>query len=253
MTKLVKLPSMHLGVQLFTLRELIDADLPATFKQVREVGYTYVETAGLHGRTAEDYRIELDKARLKAVACHVGLPDVEHNLESTAAMAKTLGATWLIVPWIGKESYESGWATFGERLGKVAEKVIKQGLKFGYHNHDFEFAEEDGIPGFTRLWDAAPETVEVELDVYWANYAGHDPAQWLRNLAGRVPLAHFKDGKDGQYLPAGEGELDWGAIKKAAEIAGVEYAIVELDTCPRDPIDCIATSFSYFKKLGISS
>ena len=182
---------MQIGVQLYTLREPLAVDLPGTFRQIREAGYVFVETAGLYGLTPENYRSELDKAGLKAVASHVGLGDVEDRLDETAKMAKTLGANWLVVPSIDREVYVDGWSKVGERLGKDAENVIKMGLKFAYHNHDFEFEQEDGVSGFARLWDAAPETVEVELDVYWAEHAGHDSAQWLRNLAGRVPLAHF--------------------------------------------------------------
>jgi len=241
---------MQIGVQLYTLREPLAIDLPGTFQKIREAGYVFVETAGLYGLTPENYRKELDKTGLKAVACHVRLADVEDRLEETAQMAKTLGATWLVVPSIHKEIYADGWAKVGARLGKVAENVIKKGLKFAYHNHSFEFEPEDGVSGFARLWDAAPETVEVELDVYWAEHAGHDSAQWLRNLAGRVPLVHFKDGKDGIQTPLGEGDLDWVAITAAARLAGVEYAIVELDECPRDPVECVAASLTYLNSLG---
>ena len=244
---------MRIGVQLYTLRDQLDNDLPGTFSRLQQIGYKVVETAGLHGLTPDQYRKRLDEAGLNAVSCHVGLPDVEGNLDETAAMAKALGATWLVVPWIGEETYGAGWAQVGERMGKVAENVLKKGLKFGYHNHAFEFDLEDGIPGFARFWDAAPVLVEAELDLYWAHYAGHEPSQWLRNLSGRVSLAHFKDGKDGKFTPVGEGEIDWKVIKQAAELAGVEYAIVELDECPRDPIDCVESSFNYLKGIGLSA
>jgi sugar phosphate isomerase/epimerase len=243
---------MHLGVQLFTLRDLMDKDFAGTLRKVSECGYRFVETAGLHGRSPEAYREELDRAGLRAIACHVGLPEVEDELDSNAATAHTLGAEWLVVPWVPKGVYAGGWAKFGERLGAVAAKVIKKGLKFAYHNHAFEFEEEGDAPGYEHLWAGAPETVESELDVYWAHYAGQDPSDWLRKLAGRVPLAHFKDGKDDKFTPVGEGVLDWKAIISAAELAGVQYAIVELDECPRDGIDCVAVSFTYLNGLGVS-
>jgi sugar phosphate isomerase/epimerase len=242
---------MRLGVQLYTLRDLMDADLPGTLAKVAGIGYRFVETAGLHGRSPGEYRLELDRARLTAVACHVGLPEVEGGLADSISMAATLGAHWLVVPWVPQGAYSGGWDAFGKRLGRVAENVIKSGLRFAYHNHAFEFELEDGTTGYERLWASAPETVEAELDVYWADHAGNDPADWLRRLAGRVPLAHFKDGKDGRFTAVGEGTLDWGEIVKAANTAGVEYAIVELDECPRDGIDCVADSFKFLRGVGV--
>jgi len=243
---------MHLGVQLFTLRDVMDKDLAGTLRKVGEAGYRYVETAGLHGRTPEEFRRELDAAGLQAVACHVGLPEVEERLDENARIAEVLGVEWLVVPWIPKEAYEGGWAKFGERLGVVAKNVIAKGLKFGYHNHAFEFEPENGVPGYELLWQGAPETVEAEIDVYWAQHAGHDPANWLRRLAGRVPLAHFKDGRDGTMTPVGEGDLDWPGIIAAAKLAGVQYAIVELDECPRDPVECVVASYNYLNGLGVA-
>lgn len=242
---------MRLAVQLFTLRDLMEKDLPGTLAKVFDAGFMAVETAGTYGLSASGFRDELTKAGLKAVACHVGLSDIEDNLAETVQDAKSLGAEWLVVPWVPKEAYAKGWADFGSRLGRAAERVIAKGMKLAYHNHAFEFEPEDGVPGFEVLWNNTPETVEAEVDLYWAHYAGHDPSEWLRKLAGRVPLAHFKDGVGDKHMPAGEGDMDWASIIPAAKTAGVEWAIVELDECPRDPIECVATSFNYLRGLGV--
>lgn len=243
---------MKLAVQLFTLRDLLEQDLVGTLEKVSYSGYHYVETAGFYGRTAKEFRQLLEDCGLEAIACHVGLGDVENDLAATAKSALDLGASWLVVPWIGKADYESGWAQFGKRLGEISESVIQNGLKFAYHNHDFEFADENGEPGFQILWNSAPETVEVELDVYWAEFAGFNPESVLRNLAGRVPLVHFKDGKGGKHTPVGQGDLDWDGIIKACKTIGSEYAIVELDDCPKDPIECIAESYDFLTGLDSS-
>lgn len=199
------------------------------------------------------FRNELDRAGLQAIAAHVGLEDVDDRAQETVSMAKTLGAEWLVVPWIPKEAYRDGWAAFGQRLGRIAETLLSTGMKFAYHNHAFEFEVEDGVPGFETLWNSAPETVEAELDLYWAHNAGHDPVDWLRKLSGRVPLAHFKDGLDGQFTPVGQGQLDWKGILPVAKNVGVEWAIVELDECPNDPLDCVSQSFDYLRDLGVDA
>ena len=244
---------MRLAVQLFTLREPMATDLGGTLGEVSKMGYRSVETAGLNGLSGEEFRSELDRAGLRSIASHVGLSEVEDALESTVQTAKALGSEWLVVPWVPQESYASGWGVFGARLSRISEAVLSHGLKFAYHNHAFEFELEDGVPGYENLWNGAEETVEAEIDLYWAHFAGQDPSEWLRRLAGRVPLAHFKDGAGGKFTPIGEGEMDWNSILPAATTAGVEWAIVELDESPRDPLECVATSFEYLRKLGIEA
>ena len=242
---------MRLAVQLYTLRDPLAADLDGTLKRTSDSGFEFVETAGTCGLSPREFAARLDSAGLRAVAAHVGLDAVEGGLSETEDMAKSLGAEWLVVPWIGEDVYVEGWGPFGERLGRIAENVLARGLRFAYHNHDFEFRIQDGRPGYEALWEAAPETVEAELDVYWARHAGHDPAEWLRKLAGRVPLVHFKDGRDGRFTPVGEGELEWDPIVVAARTAGVEWAIVELDESPSDPIDCVAASYLFLTGMGV--
>ncbi|MBS1714107.1 MAG: sugar phosphate isomerase/epimerase [Armatimonadetes bacterium] len=242
---------MKLAVQLYTLRESLAKDLDGTLKRTSDSGYEHVETAGTCGLSPKEFRKRLDSVGLRAVSCHVGLDDVEGGLSESEDMAKTLGAEWLVVPWISEAEYAGGWDRFGERLGSVAETVLSRGLKFAYHNHDFEFREQNGRPGFETLWESAPETVEAELDVYWAHRAGRDPAEVLRALSGRVPLVHFKDGRDGAFTPVGEGSLEWEPIVAAARTAGVEWAIVELDESPSDPVDCVAASYLYLTGLGV--
>lgn len=240
---------MRAAVQLYTLRDLLEENLTGTLAAVKSMGYEYVETAGLYGRTPEEFRSELDHAGLKAIASHVGLSDLESHLEHEARVALAVGAAWLVVPWIAEADYEQGWDKFAQRLSTLGERCLAAGVRLAYHNHEFEFANQ----GYALLWDNASEVVEAELDLYWVHRSGNDPSRWLRNLAGRVPLAHFKDGKAGKFTPVGEGELPWPDIIESARLAGVEYAIVELDTCPRDPLECVRSSLQFLNKLGVSS
>ena len=243
--------NMHISVQLYTLRDLLDKDLSGTLKKLGQIGYKSVEMAGLHGQCAEGFAQELKHAGLRAMSCHVGLNDVTKDLEKTVAMAKTLGCHWIVVPWVGKEEYELGWDKFGQKLGEIAKGLLSHGLKFAYHNHSFEFDNQNGEIGYGKLWEGAPETVEAEMDLWWVHHAGQDPSDWLRKLAGRVPLTHFKDGIKDKHMPVGEGEMDWKTILASAKMAGVEWAIVELDECPRDPIDCVQSSFEFLRKMGL--
>ncbi len=211
-----------------------------------------METAGLHGRTPEEFRAVLDEYGLQAVSSHVGLGELRAKVPDVAAGLRTLGSQWAVVPWVGKDEYGPGWATFAASLAPLSDALIRQGLALGYHNHAFEFEPEGGRPGYEVFWEATPPGVIAQLDLYWVWDAGQDPVAWLRRLKGRVPLTHFKDGHRGaKFTPVGEGELDWAAIVPAAREAGVKWAIVELDESPRDPLDCVLASREYLLRQGL--
>lgn len=242
---------MRIGVQLYTLREPMDKDLTGTLGKLGEAGLRWVETAGTHGRSPAEFRAELDRAKLSAVGCHVGWDDLAQRLDQTVATAKTLGASWLVLPWVPTERFLAVEA-FARDVSEVAAKVAGHGLQFAYHNHAFEFQLVDGRVVYGDFWARASTDAWAELDLYWAHHAGHDPADWLRRLKGRVPLTHFKDGHDGVFHPVGQGDLDWDRIVPAAREAGVQYALIELDSSPKDPVECVLESREFLLKAGLN-
>lgn len=116
-------------------------------------------------------------------------------------------------------------------LNEMGRACRQHRLTFAYHNHDFEFAQSAGAYLLDRLLDATdPDLVGLELDVYWAAYAGVDPAGYLRRYAGRGPLVHLKDmATDRSFAEVGDGTLDVAAIVAAAEEGGARWYIVEND------------------------
>ncbi|MGE0002255.1 MAG: sugar phosphate isomerase/epimerase family protein [Fimbriimonadaceae bacterium] len=241
---------MKIGLQLYTLRDALNQNPVETLARVADMGYRYVETAGLAGLSAEAFRVALDKHGLTATSSHHGLEAFEEKFDETVKEAKVLGVGYLVLPWVQEQLFRTQ-PEFGQRLGKVADRLAGQGLKFAYHNHAFEFEPVGARPAYELLWEHAPEGVLAELDLYWCQYGGHDPVCWLDTLEHRVPLTHFKDGRDGKFTPVGEGDLDWEAIIPVAREAGVKYAIVELDESPRDPFDCVKTSREFLSKMGV--
>jgi sugar phosphate isomerase/epimerase len=242
---------VRIAVQLYTLREPLAKNPAETLARIAGMGYRNVETAGLAGLSAEAFRAELDRNGLTAVAGHYGVGDLEGGFDRTVAEAKVLGLRWLVVPWVEQDVFVRQPA-FGERLGRIAERLQGEGLGLAYHNHAFEFEPVGVRPAFELLWEHAPATVKAELDVYWCRHAGHDPVCWLDTLEGRVPLSHFKDGDGGKFAPVGEGALDWDSIIPTAREAGVEYAIVELDESPRDVFDCVRASRDFLVSKGLA-
>jgi sugar phosphate isomerase/epimerase len=129
-------------------------------------------------------------------------------------------------------------------------------LTFGYHNHSFELEKFGDKTGLRILYDESdPEAFTSEIDTYWIQHGGGDPAAWIRSLKGRAHIVHFKDmtmkGSTQIMAEVGEGNLNWPAILDACKEAGVRWYIVEQDTCQRSPFESLAISLRNMKKWGL--
>lgn len=240
----------EIGVQMYTLREMAASDLDATLGEVAKAGYAGVEFAGFYGHAAEDVRAMLDRYGLKAFAAHIPVTQFEGDIESVVNDLTAIGASWGIVPWVSPEARnESSMRDLGLKMNAYASRLSDADIKFGYHNHDFEFTEKVGTGEtlfHTLLNVTDPELVFFELDAMWASVGGYEPDEVIRSHADRIRLLHLKDAsKDDprKDVPFGEGVLDWGAILSAARNAGVEYYITEQDKPnPDDVLGDVRTS-----------
>lgn len=226
----------QVALQLYTLREQAAEDLAGTLARVAEIGYTAVEFAGLYGHNAGDVRRMLDDNGLRAVAAHVPLVEFSGRIDGVIEEMQTLGCEWAIVPWLPPELRGA------DRLGELSHdfdawgrQLADVGLRFAYHNHDFEFTQKlpDGEPLFHGLIERTePGTVSFELDAYWVVRGGYDPVNVLRDHANRITMLHLKDADKAdptKDAPLGDGSLDWAAILPAARATGVAWYVVEQD------------------------
>ena len=226
---------MKLAVQLYTLRAKLADDVPGTLQALAQAGAEEVELAGLYGRTADEMRALLDEAGLKAASAHAPLERLEAEPDAVLAEARALGTETLIVPSVPTPENDSEADKLVGRIVAAGARVRDAGLRFGYHNHAFEFGEVD-------LWSRIVASgLELELDVGWLRVAGRDPVAELREHAGRLLLVHAKDVRpegDGWIdVVAGDGELDFKAIADAARAGGASHLVVELDTPSDDPVE----------------
>ena len=137
---------------------------------------------------------------------------------------------------------EGAWDRLADRLDRIGERLRSHGLRFAYHNHDFELA--DGEDRLAAMLARAADHLALELDVFWADHAGFDPAAYLRDQGRRVLLVHLKDGRHQPlaHTPLGDGDLELGPAIAAALETGVEALYVEQDTCEGDPFEALRGS-----------
>ncbi len=243
------------GLQLYTLRTLFQADPVKTLEQVAKVGYTEIEYGG-GGYDGMDHallRRTTDRVGLKAPSAHIPYDALANRFDQSVKMARTLGADTVVLPYIDQSlRNEEGWRQVIATMNRVAKQLRAEGFTFAYHNHDFEFTTP--VPGanlYERLiHDTDPTLVKFEIDLYWAVKAGQDPKALIRRLAGRVHAYHVKDMKpDGSMTSVGSGKIDFADIFTLNGIAGVKHFFVENDECPAPYIPDITTSFTHLSRL----
>lgn len=257
------LTKRDLGVQLYTVRNIIGKDPAAVLKGIQDIGYTEVEATydNLH-----EIWPALKQTRLRPVSVHIDLDIFKEGgsrLNNALADVKKLGFEYAVVPYIPVEQ-RGGLDVFkslAQLLNTSGEQAKAHGLKLCYHNHAFEYKPLDGgtIGLDVLMSETQKDLVALELDIFWASVAGHNPADLLKQYSGRVLLLHLKDKAAGfptQYnenVPAttfkeiGNGSIDIPAVLSAADSAGVRHYFVEQDQTPGDPIVSLRQSYNYLK------
>jgi sugar phosphate isomerase/epimerase len=245
----------RIGVQLYTVRDRMQQDVPGTLQQIAGLGYREVETAGLYNLTAQQLREHLDRNGLVSPAGHYPIQALRNDLNGTLATAQTLGQQWVIVPYLDQsERNVEGYRRVAQDLNRAGASARDRGLRVGYHNHEFEFDPlPGGRTGYDILLDETDSTlVDMELDLFWAVRAGHDPVTLFERQPGRFPLCHVKDmagiGTEHRMVDVGQGEIQFARIFAASRRAGLRHFFVEHDN-PGDSIASIRNSIQHLQQL----
>jgi sugar phosphate isomerase/epimerase len=242
------------GAQLYTVRDACRDDFLGTLDAVGEMGYPAVEGFwSLFGAKPSTVRRKLDSLGVVMPSAHVDLETLEQRLDQAVDFWGELGCRTLVCPWVDEQtrSGEDAWGRLAERLDHIGERVHARGLRFAYHNHDFELA--GGEDRLARFLARSPHHLALELDAFWATHAGVDPAAYLRANAGRVLLVHLKDGRHHPlaFTPLGEGEVDMRPVIAAASESGVEALYVEQDSSEGDPVEALRRSAATLRRWGL--
>jgi len=243
----------RIGLQLYTVRDLMSKDVEGTLAAVAGAGYTEVEFAGYFGKSPADIRAMLDRHGLTAPAVHTG--DITPDAWAKALdAAHVIGHQYIVVPWIPEERRKTldDWKRVAADFNRAAATAQAAGLQFAYHNHDFEFPLVEGrVPFDVLLAETDPKLVQLEIDLYWITKGGQDPLAYFARWPGRVPLVHVKDSlgaPDHKMVDVGAGTIDWRRIFARSAQAGIKHYFVEHDQ-PADPLASIKASCDYLKRL----
>ena len=248
-----------IGAQLYTLRDFIKTpqDIAKTMKKVKEIGYEAVQLSGLGPIDPKELKTILDGEGLKAASTHTGLERLRRELDAVIDEHHLWDCRHVVVPGLPIEMHNpEGYAAYAKEGSEIAEKLAAEGLTLSYHNHHRELNKVAGKCGLDIFFEQGdPELFFFEIDTYWIQMGGASPAEWIRKVKGRIPNIHCKDltvlDWKTEMAEVGAGNLDWDGIIKASEEAGVEWYLVEQDTCQRDPFDSLAMSLRNLKKMGV--
>lgn len=265
-------PLKAIGLQLYTLRNVLPKAPDATLEKVAALGYKEVEAIRDSLATVAPIARKLG---LAIPSCHFEAGVITGRwgnakpitIEQVVDQYKAAGIRYVVMPWV--DVADRGGAdvfrALADKMNKAAEVAKKAGLQFCYHHHAFEFAPVDGTKTgmdiFLERFD--PKLVALEADMFWLKIAGQDPAAFLAKHNGRVLLLHVKDAAAGApvqfserlapqtFKEVGSGTMDIAGVLKAAQASGVQHFIVEQDQCPGDPLESVKKSIDYLKALKL--
>lgn len=272
--------SVPLGLQLYSVRDLLPKDYDGTLKQLGAIGFREVESAGYYNHTAADVKQAMSAAGLHLVSAHYSSDDLHKKLDQILAFNKELGVSYIICSFPGfkdpsrvknipaKEQINAftleDWRWNAEQFNAFGEKVSAAGLKFGYHNHTMEFRAIDGVVPYVELLRLTdPAKVTMEMDCGWVTVGGGNPIDYLRKYPTRISMLHVKDFKGitaassienvPTLVELGQGTIDYRPIFAEAAKAGVvKHCFVEQEGYTVPPMEGLKIDADYMHKLGVS-
>lgn len=250
-----------IGLQLYSVRQLLPKDFDGTLHQLRAAGYEVVEAAGYYNKPAAEWRRAMDQAGLRCVSSHHPLAMLKPQLDQLIEYGHNIGLEYIICSWAGmhRDPARKGelnlddWRWVADEFNKIGEKVKAAGMQFGYHNHTPEFGTEGGVLFMDELLQRTdPKLVAFEMDCGWVSAAGHNPVTFLKRSPERFPLLHVKDmtkNAEGKWhsVVMGHGVVDYRPILSAA--TALKYYFVEQEEFTGDPMQELREDAAYMKNF----
>jgi sugar phosphate isomerase/epimerase len=267
---------LPLGLQLYSVRDILPKDYEGTLKQLSALGYREVEAAGFFDHTPAQVKLAMDQAGLRCVSAHYSLAQLQPHVHEIIQFGKDLGLNYIVCSSPGlkdasgvkapsraeRESMTLGdWRWNADQFNHIGERVHAAGMKFAYHNHTPEFRSQNGVMFYDELLRSTdPSKVAMELDCGWAIVAGQNPVNLLTRYPTRISMLHVKDFKmtattnPSNAPPStelGRGTIDYRPIFEAAKKAHIEHAFVEQEEFDMPPMEALKVDADYMHALKV--
>jgi len=245
-----------LGLELWSVRQLCEKELPRVLQAVAKMGYDAVELAhSYYGYDAAAWRKLLDDNGLKSCGMHMGLPALQGEaFQKTVDIHKVIGTPYLIIASLPHKSLASLQAIIetGKQFNDLSKKLAPHGMKIGYHCHGGDFAKVDGRTAWELFGENTNPDVLLQLDIGNCLGGGGDPVAMLKKFPGRSVSIHIKDhgGKPGAVF--GEGAVNWKEVFEICETIGgtKRYIIEEEGRAGQQALDDVRRAIQNFRKMG---
>lgn len=247
----------NVGIQLYTVRNEMLADATGTLKQLAKIGYKELESA----RSQKGLYYGLQPKEIKKITKDLGMNlrsghvALDKDWARTVEAAAETGQEYLIcssMPAAGQTV--ANYTRVADMFSKAGEDCQKAGIKFGYHNHEYEFEKENGKVLYDVLLEQTdPELVKMEMDLGWVILTGNDPVDYFNKYPGRFPLWHLKDMDRAQKHSTefGKGAIDIKKMLQNADKSKMKYFFVEQEEYAGEPMVSVQHNYNYLKKLSM--
>jgi sugar phosphate isomerase/epimerase len=259
--------ALPIGLQLYSVRDLLPIDYDGTLRQLGRLGYQEVEAAGFFGHSPKEVRQAMDHAGLHCVSAHYPLKDLLPKVDEVIRFGKDLGLNSIVcaAPWLKDPSSVKDpgsraardtmtlddWRWNADQFNRIGERVNAAGMRFAYHNHTAEFRSENGVVFYDELLRATdPAKVMMEMDCGWVVIGGKNPADYLNRYPNRFSMLHVKDSAPPPSTEMGHGTIDYHPIFEAAKNARIEHAFVEQEEFDMPPMEALKIDADYMRKFA---
>lgn len=249
-----------IGIQLYTLRDIINGKAKEVISELAKFGYTQIESyegpQGIYwGMKPSEFKKFTTDLGMELISTHC---DIYTNFEKKVEEAAEVNLKYLICPWVGPQRTIDDYKKIAAIFNEKAKLCASYGVKFAYHNHDYSFKKMNGLyPQDILMQETDPALVRFEMDMYWVVAAGESPLEWLKKYPGRFELSHIKDrshiplnNENFESVDLGTGSIDFKQLIPAAKKLGLKYILMEQEFYPGgSPLLAAEIGASYLKKI----
>ena len=258
---------LPVGLQIYTVADACQKDLPGALRRVAQIGYREVELASFtyYDRKLGELRKLLSDNGLACTSAPFHTNELREGWGKHVEETHELGARYMVCASLDEADRNSldSIRRSADLFNQAGQEAQRAGMRFAYHCHNFDFTVLEGKVGYDELLERTdPKFVDMEMDCFWTTMAGHDPVAYFDRFPGRFALLHIKDLKPGfapttgsvhggnPFTEVGNGVINWKRIFATARQGGLKHYSVEQDKCDRPPFESTKISYVYLHKLN---